>query len=307
MQRSFFKYMLCTLTLFSCKKDLTTDKATGQQVVKKRLQLNISGFNQEVTDLKTSQAKVSTADSLKEYISYVYYLVFNASGEEVSRRVQYKTQERDFGLITDSLLPGSYTAFILGTPKSLQFNEDHKGLNDWPRMPLAATIIRYRQGTAGTPYCPETFIRKLKFNLNKDSVISDVTLVRNVGKLEVNIADVTTAHKIAITVSNQPVYYNIDNGNTGPGQEGLEATKASSKKYEAFILNTTSSFNVTIRCYDATNILLKEKVINNIRCYPNKKTVLTGKIFETSFSNPNLSFKISLEDGWDGLDVEVPF
>lgn len=307
MQKVFIGYMLCTLTLFSCKKDLTTDKGPGKQIDKKRLQLNISGFNQEVTDLKTSQAKVSATDSLKEYISYVYYLVFNASGEEVSRRVQYKTQERDFGIITDSLLPGAYTAFILGTPKSLQLNEDHKGLNDWPKKPLAATVIRYRQGAAGTPYCPETFIRKLKFNLNKDSVISDVTLVRNVGKLEVNIADATTAHKIEVTVSNQPVYYNIDNGNTGPGQEGLEVHKASSKKYEAFILNTTTTFNVTIRCYDAANTLLKEKVINNIRCYPNKKTVLTGKIFETSFTNPNLSFKISLEDGWEGLDVEVPF
>lgn len=307
MQRSFFRYMLCTLTLLSCKKDLTTDKAPGNQVDKKHLQLNISGFNQEVMNLKNSQAKVSATDSLKDYISYLYYLVFNASGEEVSRRVQYKTQELDFGLITDSLLPGSYTAFILGTPKSLQFNEEHKGLNDWPKKPLTATIIRYRQGAAGIPYCPETFIRKLKFNLNKDSVISDVTLVRNVGKLEVNIADATTAHKLEVTVSNQPVYYNIDNGNTGPGQEGLEAAKVSSKKYEAFILNTTTLFRVTIRCYDAANTLLKEKVINNIRCYPNKKTVLTGKIFETAFSNPNLSFKVSLEDGWDGLDVEVPF
>jgi hypothetical protein len=308
MLRVFFLYTMCTLALFSCKKDLNPRKSTDKQTNKKLIKVGVSGFENKVLDLRTSQARVSASDSLKEYISYLYYLVFNASGEEVSRRVQSKTQEQAFGLITDSLVPGSYTVFIMGTPKSLQLNEDHKGINDWPKRPLAATLVRYRQGTAGTPYCPETFIRKLKFNLNKDSVISDITLVRNVGKLEVNISDITTSHKVVVAVNNQPVYYKIDNGDTGPGADGMEVGKTtSSKRFETFVLNTTTPFNVTMKCYDAANNLLKERVISNVRCYPNKKTVMTGKIFEVAYANPNLSFKVNVEDGWEGQDMELPF
>jgi hypothetical protein len=74
------------------------------------------------------------------------------------------------------------------------------------------------------------------------------------------------------------------------------------KKFLAYVGNTFTPASVVISAYNANNDLLAEKTIDNVRCYKNKKTLLTGSLFPTTAAG----FSVVVNPAWDTTSPTTP-
>jgi len=247
--------------------------------------------------------------------------------------------EKPFGTLVDSLPSGKYKIIIAGSnvkqARSLFTINTRHPLDDVEidviqfRVPLNFADIAEEIGLSPERISKteDTFLKGFSLTVGSQDIQQAVTLERITGKLEVNILDQIPANAdkiefkiydaaIGIKLSTLQVGGSTDYLDEGENSEYPEtqmffpiklsaADKGqSSYKYIKFLYGRDQPVRVKIQCFDVNGNIIASKNIPNVRIYKNKRTILSGKLFETT---PQTGFAVSVNSSWDPATVEVPF
>ena len=104
--------LLLSISLFSCSKSSDQEPKEEQLY---DVSFNVSVFNQEVVDLKATQA-------LSGVVTYLHYFVLDQGGE-IIYYTEYKHTDDDFGTIKDKLPEGDYQIVFIGMHETITEEE----------------------------------------------------------------------------------------------------------------------------------------------------------------------------------------
>jgi hypothetical protein len=282
MKKAILFSLMACLLLFSCKKE----HSAAIKPVQKTYQVNftVSGSGQQLTGSTGKQQvnslKTDAQISIAGYMDILYYYVLNSSGTVVHILQQDSTQT-NFGTISDNLPAGSYTIIMVAGKKGLVYN------NATPTGENTAFLIYYDLVNGVTPW-EDTFYTKFSLTVTNSNINQSVTLSRVVGELETKILDTipTTANSLVISVNNEDFEIIVPDWkpyNAKVFTDSIVLAPAAKGKanftVDNIIGNTFAPFTVTIKCYDNTNKLIGNVVVNGVTCQQNTRTILSGKLF----------------------------
>lgn len=285
---------------------------------------------------------ITAADSLKNHINNLLYLAYDSAGNEVGRIRQYtykdgykynywpydsywKVYNKPFGSIVDSLPAGKYTVIFIGSTYDFLINSRYKEDPAPDDREKLQTALIAEESTLSwrISYTGDTFVKKFTINVADPKIQQDVTLDRITGKLEVNILDAIPAVAdqfefrfvgagSGITLSNMRLfgatYYDESDVPPFPLIQIKPSDKGKTNyQYTKFLFGgSTTPIEVTveIRCHDTNGHLMASKIVTGVPIYINKRTILKGKLFDTS---PQVSFNVSVNSEWDPNALQVPF
>ncbi|MDB5012965.1 MAG: hypothetical protein JWQ25_1167 [Daejeonella sp.] len=162
------------------------------------------------------------------------------------------------------------------------------------------------------------------------NVQHDVKLNRVIGKLDINIEDAipANANKIDFRFDNAPTQFLLGSGVTSGGSwygdrgDTLETNdyddytmwhaiqiKSSEKGMNNFlssrvVFGSDRGFLVEIRCFDINNKIIARKYVQNVHVYANKRTLLTGKLFD---NRQQAGFSVTVNSDWNPESEVVNF
>jgi hypothetical protein len=307
---------LCFL-FFACKKESTQLATNKENQEKVAIKFSISDFKHQVTDISASQTgrKNSTLlrDSvLEKQINHLYYLAY--SEDMGYLQVSYKHQDAtynnyDFGNIRDSLTPGNYIIILVGSNGPSNFNQAPLGIFG------DARLLLYSDAN-GPTRLPDTYLKKFSIVVNKyDSLpYTDITLKRISSNLEVNILDAPNrgpdTDNISVSITPEASFYSFAFEQSGYNWDETpirNITRKSLNTFSDYVLNTDTEFSVIIKYTDKISGSFFTKTIPNVRCYMNKKTILTGNIFGANPPDSTDGFKVKVNDTWEPDGEIIPF
>jgi hypothetical protein len=248
----------------------------------------------------------------------------------------YKEYNEPFGSLVDSLPSGKYTIVLLGSniqrfgryvindrrandPATFEAPDDRESFN------TSLIAEEYGLSPDRVPQTEDTFYKKFSLTVGNQNVDQEVNLERLTGKLEVNILDKLPAnatqfeckvygagHGIKLNTSAIVGSTNyLDEGDDYEWPESqrfhpvqIKAEERASYKYSQYLYGREQVVRVKLQCWDANNNLIVTKNIPNVHIYKNKRTILSGKLFETTAQT---GFTVSVNSEWDPATVEVPF
>lgn len=320
MRSSLLLTTLAAVCFFcSCSKEDTpaTPEKTPEKTAtqKHAVEFRLPGFTTEVGSFRKAGQAGAQRDSLLEtQIDQLYYFAYDSAGNEVSAITQ-GAGLLEFGTIKDSLAPGNYTIVLMANKETYNPLWD-----DNPHLPLASAGPRFYSNFFG--FVPgDIFFKKFAFTVtDADTVVTNnLTLERILGKLEVNVLDAIpstpTGHTLTVTISTEITTFGFANGAATifepSDSRWIGIGAVGTGKYSNVVMNTEIPFTVTVTDYDYLSNVTVKKTIPNVRCYRNKRTILTGNIFDGEVTNPPASdpggFKVSINDAWDPNDVNIDF
>lgn len=310
------KLLYCALAVVfaACGKNET---APSEPVSQKKVvtRLNMTGFLQRVEAMPSENGRTAaiaavTRDSaLATKVSHIYYQVFNASGLVNTIHQDAGVSPDNFGIIKDSLAPGNYTVVLLASTSILNLrnfsNTLEKAFFD---VPLTST---YRAST------PDVFYKKMDISVIDDGNGSDknITLDRIVGRLEVNIKDApqidnSPSNSIRVEIFPEDIYFDLNIGaifRAPADMFAMTLKRTNQYVFDSYVLND-KEFDVKIEYVDPKSGNKQIKEIRKVRCYRNKKTILSGYLFGPQIPNGSgNTFGIGLNDTWDPRNNVIQF
>lgn len=335
-------FAVICLFSFACTKDvqkIMVDRNKGKVAVN----INVTGFTQSTGPIANS---TKTINNLKvngfadpgTIFAYnkLIYVVYDSKGVEVSRLqeqttdpnklyriVNHKkilmTSTNNFGFITDTLSPGTYTLAIFhgGSDASMNRLYDNQVTSDFPLAYPADPLSTAAFYPMGQFTLEDAFAYKGQLTVTSNNVPQTITLNRIVGSLAVNIEDPIPANVSAIymSVAHENLYYKINTSAPG-GSAGYDDQVEfgvymnpndigkANYKLQQYILNTTTPLTIKITAYDIYRKVIATRTISNVKISANQQTTLTGKLFNTS---PNSSFSINIDKTWSPNTATISF
>lgn len=313
MKRFSILIIAASLFLFSCKKEESTPTTSPVSGAKASVRFNVSDFLQKVETLPGARKSNATGNArevnLNKKVQYIYYRIFDNNTQQIVTYLNqsYALDSASFGVFKDSLSTGAYTLIAVASTDSL----DIKGINSLSTLTLYGRFVNYP--TLIKPYA-DIFTKKYSFNVGAGGYTMDVALDRIVGKLEVRLPDATyPLYNISVDV--QGGEFDEYDLNTGQPKTLLSTlpsmiiNRANDTTFSSFVLNTTREFSVNINVTNTYTNITVSKTIEHVRCYANRKTIISGNI--VSF-DPNLpfglsNFSITVNDEWDNDGPTIPY
>ncbi|SEO27274.1 hypothetical protein SAMN05192574_106361 [Mucilaginibacter gossypiicola] len=290
------------LIVFSCKKEHSQTQDTSNTTGKKySVTFTVDSSNVQTNALKSKlQTNANTASSATP-IGRLAYLVYDNSGKLVHSLFQ-DTSSKNFGVINDEYLPGTYTVVFAATNTRFDINS-FTNLSDIG----GAKITGLNQQI-------DLFYKKVAITVSNSAINQQVLLDRINGKLRLVSQDTIPPDVTEIRVSYiSYTSFLLDKGlidvNSTLSDSMVKAFKASdvgkNLSMDAFCNNIYSPFSVTITTTSAT----KQRpliAISNVVCQSNKLTILSGKVFKNADPEYNNVFQITLTPDW-GLTTTTKF
>jgi hypothetical protein len=286
MKRAILYLILPALLFYSCKKEHSTGTNPAQKTYK--VSLTLSGFSASVlgsTPGKQTLSGVKTdADvPIASYIKRLSYAVYDASGNLV-HTISKDSTYVDLGSVTDSLASGTYTVLVGGGQANFASN-------------FATSTLATATVTSGWQ---DTFFATATLTVSGSNVSQTISLSRIVGKLTLKVLDTIppNANSISMALSTDYAYYSAASLGPITAMNNVAETfgvAASAKGQPNFtrsidVLNTIQPFTVTITCYDASNNIIAQRVVQNVSVAVDTQTVLSGDLFNSgSGINPGLN------------------
>ena len=296
MKKLLLLALSVSIFIFSCKKDNKTSAGT-----KYKVQFNVSGFSQQIVGVASKNKQLNgfyadQAAPVTYAIDVLHYYAYDSSGKLVSVINQDSTFS-SFGIIDDSLQPGTYSIVIAGSKAGVNYN--------------SGTL--YTNGLIGGYAVPweDTFFQEFSLTVGTQPINQNVTLKRIVGKLSVLITDKlpATASTLSINVSAEALdYYFSVQTPSSIGQFtftyniSASAIGTANYKQSAIMMNTILPFTAVISCADATGKILGQSTVTNVTVQQNTETVLSGALF-----NSNVGFGLTLNQVWDSAPITVKY
>ncbi len=277
-----FAMVACGILLFSCKK--ATEETPEEK--KYDVTFKVSEFSQSVEDIKKGMSVSAVGDTLKNYTDYLYYRITSLSTYRLVASGQQASAEKNFGIISEKLPSGFYEVSVASSKLPLTFND-----NIYPNL----------------GYWDDCFHKKITISVNSSTLNQDIKLDRIVGAIEVKLTDLipSNADKITITAEGDDTSYDTYKGRSSNSRFNnvkdfvvLDYEKGSNnKRLIMHVINTLTSMNIKIRCYDSKRFLIAEKSVSNVNCFRNKITILTGSLFNNT-GNPLVGFNVTVNPVW---------
>ncbi|MCC8410271.1 hypothetical protein LJ707_15120 [Mucilaginibacter sp. UR6-1] len=271
----------------SCSKEKRVSPDSGEK--KYPVKFDVSGFTQIYEPQGGATGKVRTADVDSLPVTNLSFVVFK-DNDIVSIKGS-KKGDAGFGTFSENLAAGNYIiAFSGGAPGNVSTEEL---LLD----PEVEQFVRRR-----TPLLngSDLFYKKYALTVKDTTITQNVLLNRITSQLVININDAIPAGVTSITVALkdsidfimlQSKYLRFDDryvSNT------IAATDAGKTNYRLFV---SSSHNITpfsITISYVQNGETFSKIIPNVICKTNMRTILSGNLFS---SNSN-EFKMKIGSEW---------
>ena len=256
---------------------------------------NVSTLNVDTQPM--SRAATSGAE-LSEVVKKIRYYIYNSSNSQLikygSSTYDANDPDENFGVITESLTPGTY---------SIMFYAEGKGngycdfCNTEPFN--YESYFKYKD--------MEVFYYAGTITVESTSTSFDVELPRKSGLLRINITDavLSTVSKVEFSFSDSYRWYPKSDGSYNDSytyQATITEGKLDVFDYYFSFPDALPSKDVKVKIsvYDTSNNLLGEKSVT-APIYENKRTIVSGELFST-ISDKNIS--VTINDVW-GEDVDV--
>src|SRR3569833_838500 len=315
MRKTLLLAVLPALLLFSCKKEHSASKLSSGK--KYKLTYNVTNLSQQRASFSLKQKTLSiTRHSLADSgvvlegsaIDVLYYYVFDPSqpGEPTVHMItQDSTLCDQFGILTDSLPAGRYTIAIVAGKKGLISQNGGDALH---------TLAGY-----GSLNWQDTFFYTAQIDVSATSSTYDLTLHRIVGKLELQLLDSipAAAKTIKMAVYQEFSALNlgfqvIDDGivDTGFTFKTIPMSAIGKPDFIVDRIQGATAFylDVYISALAASNHVLANVKVSGVKCNPNAKTILSGKLFGGSGgSGQSQLFTIKADTAWNSTPNQINF
>ncbi|WP_321298241.1 DUF4625 domain-containing protein [Marinifilum fragile] len=273
--------LIVATTLFSCSKNSNDDiKPEGKLY---DVSFNVSGFNKDVTNFKSS-------NSLSDKTKYLHYFIYK--GSNLVSRKQFEHTDANFGTIQDKFTEGEYTVVFIGM-----------------NFPITEENMDGEEYYEATEALDDTFYKSIELNIPNDDTEISVELERIVGKIEVIFTDAMPqevdrieysilGRKCGIQILN--AYPEQDIQITAPAIKVTDDEKGK-ENYQldiySFAQYHPERCEVTIKCLAENDEIIAIKTIKEIEVFRNKITRISGKMFDEVKTGNN--FNITISDVWE--------
>jgi hypothetical protein len=314
MKKTLFYPLIILLAFLGCKKD-NKKPVTGTDGKAYNVKFNFSGLAETLsqTTKRVNSVKTNTAPSSPDYLTRLYYLVYNSSGKLVSQ-ISLASDSSKFAPISDKLATGTYNVFFAASHGDMVFATD---------LGRDKNYFFYGDKYNSPSYqWDDTFFKAITINVTNADITQNINLARIVGELEVNIEDniPANASKLKLTITSEYSTYtflpmsadttyaltNTANGRAAASSVTYNISDTSKGKpnFKAYdiIINTIKPFNVVIACLDAAGNVIATTTASNITCQKNRRTILSGKLFGSS-----TGFDPEINKAWDPAVNTVHF
>lgn len=290
MKKNYLSILFALVLFVSCKKSEDITENNNPDLLH-NVSFNVAGFSQKVIDIDMkSSAKISEAESEVSFIVYCIY-----SNDVLLKKVEQTDKSAtNFGMIEEQLPAGSYKiAIAAGTRKLTVLNQE---------LFSSAFISNPSFQTA------DIFVKTLEFRIDDKDHQENIQVERIVGKLELSLLDKIPSDVTKITLKYKSApYYNFQATYTGLTNTTEEIQILDSHRssigsiFHSFVMPVKGSgsitTDVTISCYNSKNDVIVNKVIKDVVFETNKKTILSGKLFQQA-SNLQSYFRITIPSTW---------
>lgn len=285
-------FFLASVLLFgACNESVISEMPDDPVTVT----FNVSTLN---VDTQPMSRATSSGTELSEVVSKIRYYIYNSSNTQLikygSSTYDASNPNENFGVITESLTPGTY---------SIMFYAEGKGngycdfCNTEPFN--YESYFKYKD--------MEVFYYAGTITVESTSTSFNVELPRKSGLLRINITDAVLSNvsKVEFSFSDSYRWYPKSSGSYNESytyQATITDGELEVFDYYFSFPDALPSSNVTVKIsvYDTSNSLLGEKSVT-APIYENKRTIVSGELFST-ISDKNIS--VTINDIW-GEDVEV--
>ena len=308
MKKTLLLLAIAAIFISSCKKDNSAAKPAGK---KYKVTFNVTNFlsKQSAFALKR-HAGPSSADalpSLNTYFDVLYYVVWNTEKSAIEEVVQDSTMS-NMGTITDALPAGDYRISIVAGKNGLVIDDNFFGNNDF--------------GYGGNSW-QDTFWTSFQLTVGSSDISQAVTLNRVVGKLEVTLLDNIPANAANITISTaqeasgldlwqgyfftdptENVSFTVAIPDSAKGKPNFTIDRLIGNCGDNPLHSGLSPLNIV--CTAADNSVIASTTVQNVYCYANQKTIVSGDLFSALASSPQ-SFIVQVDTTWSSGITQIGF
>ena len=267
--------LLLACVLFACKKDTNSSESpeSPSSQSKVPVKFNLESFMVSQQDM-SENGRVETDPSLSKFYK-VFYMAFKSDGTPVSY-IEQDSTNTNFGIISDSLLPGTYTVAI-GAHNRLG-NYATYITAKYSALASAEFYNLYARNTS------DFFYKKSQVTVSAGNAsLNDVTLNRIVGNLKVDLKDALPTSDpngaVSVFVANIPESYMINPDTAAHYYESIPIDRTSQTTWEYNIFGSNKPLTITIGWKDKVTGAPQTKTISNVILTANKKTIVSGYLY----------------------------
>lgn len=290
--------LACGITFFACTKSSEKPEENEQLPIEHtdapaKYAVTFSLGNVDVE----KGGRISNKEMLaSDYLWSFFYAAYDSTGKIVSSRIQNKFDENDmptphFGLVLDSLATGSYTIVLAGSKLFIERQVANM-------QTLSGLQFKNIFGA-------DFFSKKLRVNVvNKDTSYTTAKLNRLTSRLHVKFKDTfpSTVNHVTLTIDNLPSLFSPANDSLSMPASGdftmSLVDNVMQQEADLDCIGSNNRLKITIRAYDVHNVIVQQKVLDNIYLYPNKKVILTGNLDNISEGGSN-PIVVTLDPDYD--------
>jgi hypothetical protein len=271
---------LLVVLFLGCKK--TEDQSYTPDEKTYSVTFDASTLTTHLQDYSKAGNSVSElGDTLKNYCRKLNYHLFRADGTYLRTIWQQEGMGQGVtGIVKDDLVAGSYIALFIG------YEGAFIGENptDLPNLFMETWYI----------FWPGVYMKRIDFTVSNSNIVRNVRMTRVTGAVDVNIEDALPVNAARITleaIDDVKNLYFVDSTRNTFHKKYQEFTISADQKgqtntrFVMNVINTFKPFTLVIKCQDKFGGVLSQKVVNNVMCYKNRKTMLSGKLFSPSTSS----------------------
>jgi hypothetical protein len=241
--------------------------------------------------------------------------------------LRYYDTTDPYNVLTDSLAAGTYTIVFTGDAgdrynSGININNNDTDFNAVELFSLLPQAIIYAgQGLDPEPVSMDLFFSKTTLVVGNQNTTASITMNRVVGQVQVVLQDAIPANvaylnitrqnedggfRINTATSTSPVENEDDDGNLlDPGYDIITSSETGKAglSFCRYIWNTATPVTITLQAVDKNGHILFTKTIPDVTFYQNRRTILTGKLFNNTSTT---QFTITANQAWgaDGPTIQ---
>jgi hypothetical protein len=271
--------LLLACVLFACKKGTNSDDSAPSSDAKVPVKFSVENFLVSQQDM-SENGRVETDTSLSGFFR-LSYLAFASNGNKATYYYMDSTVN-NFGVISDSLAPGTYTIAI-GAHKRLGLRDTYvdAGFSSTQNKLSTAQFYSLLGWNTG-----DFFYKKLQVTVSAygNPGIIDVSLNRIIGNLKIELKDVLPAsdpnEAVTVEIFGVPQSYMINADTTDnlyPYFIPINRTSRTTWEYNIF--GSNKPITVKIGWKDKITGAAQSKTFSNVQVNANKKTMISGYLY----------------------------
>lgn len=333
------------ILVVSCQKSNVSKPNPNKGEVMFPVNVNITGFTRSVSPMLAANVNNiesnEDSDSLKEIVKYITYSIYSKNGSNTPLFYHSITQTNSdpkFGSISDTLPYGSYQVYVAAYDSISEIRTYAEDIDTAPKINSISPELNLLAGPSwhGNSYNyanSDYFVNDTKTNsfIVDGKTENDITLTlkRIVGSLEVDIldADQNPAVKFSVFILLQDlgVHYSFSGDSAILGQSGISNgapydladivtnnklhanfIQKSNGKFYAFQSYTEKPFSIMIAARIGDTY--QTKTIENVICYRNQRTIISGNFFGSNGGTINAaSFSLAIDPTWLSDSIKINF